>query len=119
VPQKATHIAIAHDNEVLAGQLDLDVPVARGWASTICFYSALHCVEAFLSTRGKHSADHRTRDSNLCKYPETAAIYDEFSELKNISTAARYMGVYPNRLRYSTEVITALVKIKSEMGKYT
>ncbi len=118
MPIKTTHLAVARDNEHLAGQLNLDSAPDRGWASTMSFYAALHYVEAFFSLRGVHSADHRTRDSNLCKHNETMKIYDEFCELKNISTSARYFGRYPNKTEFSVEVVPALQAVKTEMGKY-
>jgi len=118
VPSKSIHLAVAHDNELLAAQLNMDSGAARGWAATITFYAALHCVEAFFSKKGIHSADHRTRDSNLCRHSETMAIYDEFCELKNISTSARYYGQYPSKEEYSVEVAPAYVTVKTAMEKY-
>lgn len=117
MPIKATHLAVARDNERLAGQLNMDSGPDRGWAATMSFYAALHYVEAFFSVKSIHSADHRTRDTNLCRYDETLSIYDEFCELKNISTSARYFGRYPNKTEYSIEVLPALEKVKSEMEK--
>jgi hypothetical protein len=118
VPIKHTHLQIARDNEQLASTLNMDIPFARGWASTMLFYAALHYVEAFFSVSNIHSADHRTRDSNLCRHNETMGIYDEFCELKSISTSARYFGRYPNKTEFSVEVTPALEKVKTEMGKY-
>jgi hypothetical protein len=118
VPPKSTHLTVAQENEHLMGQLNLDSAPARGWASTICFYAALHYVEAFFSTRGTHSADHRTRDSNLCRNNETLSIYDDFCELKNISTSARYFGRYPTKMDISVSVMPALQKVKVEMEKH-
>ena len=118
MPIKNIHLTVAHDNEHLAGQLNLDSAPARGWASTISFYAALHYEEAFFSLRGVHSADHRTRDSNLCRHNETMNIYDDFSELKNISTNARYFGRYPNKTDFSVEVMPALQNVKAEMLKH-
>ena len=97
----------------------MDNPAARGWAATISFYSALHYVEAFFSKRGVHSADHRTRDSNLCRQSETMAIYDDFCELKNISTSARYFGQYPSKIEYSVEVAPAFQAVKAAMEKHS
>ena len=118
MPNKSTHLSVAHDNEQLASLLNMDIPAARGWAATISFYAALHYVEAFLSKSGIHSADHRTRDSNLCRHNETMAIYDDFCELKNISTSARYFGQYPNKLEYSVEVTPAFQAVKTAMEKH-
>jgi hypothetical protein len=118
VPSKTHHLQIARDNEQLAGHFNLDSAPARGWASTIYFYAALHYVEAFFSTKGSHSADHRTRDSNLCRHTPTMDIYDEYCELKNISTSARYLGRYPNKTELSVEVMPALAKVRAEMEKH-
>jgi hypothetical protein len=118
VPSKQEHLRVAHEDEQLLHQLNIDHPCARGWASTVSFYAALHYVEAFFSTQNKHSADHRTRDSNLSLYPETLAIYDEYSELKNISTGARYYGRYPDKNSLAVEVRPALARVKSEMSKH-
>ena len=118
MPSKQDHLRVANDNERLIDQLDIDQPCARGWASTISFYAGLHYVEAFFSTSGIHSADHRTRDSNLNRHPETMAIYYEYCELKNISTRARYFGRYPDKTSLSNEVKPALAKVKSEMRKH-
>lgn len=117
MPSKNLHLAVARDNELLASQLNMDGAAARGWASTITFYAALHYVEAFFSKKGIHSADHRTRDSNLCRHNETMAIYDDFCELKNISTSARYFGQYPSKIDYSVEVVPAYQSVKTAMGK--
>lgn len=117
MPIKSIHLSVAHDNEHLAERLNMDSAPARGWAATMSFYAALHYVEAFFSTKGSHSADHRTRDSNLCRYNETLKIYDEFCELKNISTSARYFGRYPNKTEFSVAVAPALQTVKTEMEK--
>lgn len=117
MPTKNNHLRIAQENEFLINQFNLEIAQARGWASTISFYAALHYVEAFFSLGGTHSADHRTRDSNLIRHPETKAIYDEYCELKNISTTARYMGRYPDKLSYSMEIKPALNTVRTEMQK--
>lgn len=118
MPNKTTHLKVAHENELLASQMNMESGAARGWAATISFYAALHHVEAFFSRKGIHSADHRTRDSNLCRHNETMAIYEDFCELKNISTSARYFGQYPSKIEYSVEVAPALAAVKTAMEKY-
>jgi hypothetical protein len=118
VPNKTQHLQIAQHNEQFFGNLDLASPPARGWAATAAFYAALHYVEAFFGTRSKHSADHRTRDNNMVQHPETMAIYDQFCELKNISTRARYYGRYPSQVEFEDQVLAALSDVRSEMSKY-
>lgn len=118
MPSKNEHLAIARDNETMLAQLDPDMPVARGWASTMAFYASIHFVEAFFGTRSKHSADHRTRDNNMAQFAETMAVYDEFSELKNISTRARSFGRYPDKLDFNVQVLPSLRTIATEMLKH-
>jgi hypothetical protein len=118
VPTKAQHLQIAQQNEQFFGNLDLASPPGRGWAATAAFYSALHYVEAFFGTQSKHSADHRTRDNNMVQHTETMAIYDEFCELKNISTRARYYGRYPSEAEFTNQVLVALEGVRTEMKKY-
>jgi hypothetical protein len=118
VPSKNQHVQIAQENEQFFGGLSLAGGPIRGWASTAAFYTALHYVEAFFSTRAKHSADHRTRDNNMVQYMETMIIYDQFCELKNISTRARYYGRYPTANEFSQQVLPALKDVKTEMLKY-
>jgi hypothetical protein len=118
VPSKSQHLQIAKENETFISGLNLSIAPTRGWASTTAFYAALHYVEAFFSTRSKHSADHRTRDNNMVQHTETMAIYDDFCELKNISTRARYYGRYPSDNDFQAQVIPALTQVKKEMLKY-
>lgn len=115
---KAEHLRIASENERLMRQLNENDGVARGWGSTIAFYACLHYVEAFFGVQNKHSADHRTRDNNMAQFTETMAVYDEYSELKNISTRARYYGRYPSKTELQAQVLPALKTIEVEMMKY-
>ncbi len=118
MPKKKEHIQVAQDNEQFVGGLNLSGGPTRGWASTAAFYAALHYVEAFFSTRSKHSADHRTRDNNMVQHTETMQVYNQFCELKNISTRARYYGRYPTSNEFSQQVLPALRDVKAEMLKY-
>ena len=118
MPNKTLHLQIAQHNEQFFSSLDLASAPARGWGSTAAFYAALHYVEAFFGTKFKHSADHRTRDNNMVQYTETIAIYDQFCELKNISTRARYYGRYPSEAEFKNQVLLALQDVRSEMMKY-
>lgn len=118
MPNKDHHLQVAGENERFVAALNLGSGPARGWAATASFYAALHYVEAFFSTQAKHSADHRTRDNNMVQHNETMAIYDQFCELKNISTRARYYGRYPTKDELAHQVQPALADVKTEMVKY-
>lgn len=118
MPIKTQHLQVAHDNEQFFASLGLSSGASRGWASTAAFYAALHYVEAFFSTKLKHSPDHRTRDNNMVQFTETMSIYDQFCELKNISTRARYYGRYPTHEEWTHQVLPSLKDVKNEMLKY-
>ena len=118
MPSKTQHLQIAQDNEQFFDSFNLSSGPARGWASTAAFYAALHYVEAFFGTKAKHSPDHRTRDNNMVQHTETMTVYDQFCELKNISTRARYYGRYPSEAEFQKQVLTALQDVRSQMMKY-
>jgi hypothetical protein len=118
VPSKNQHLEIAQHNEQFFTALNLSSGPARGWASTAAFYAALHYVEAFFGTKAKHSADHRTRDNNMVQHTETMTIYDQFCELKNISTRARYYGRYPSEAEFNAQVLSALRDVRAKMMKH-
>ena len=54
----------------------------------------------------------------MVQHTETMAIYDQFCELKNISTRARYYGRYPTEMEFQNQVLSALQDVRSEMMKY-
>ncbi|MGH9488884.1 MAG: hypothetical protein ACRD2F_04720 [Terriglobales bacterium] len=95
MPRRDEHLKIAQENAYFRAGMDPANGTARGWVATVAFYEAIHLVEAFFATHYVHSPDHRTRDSSLVKFRETKEIYDDFSELKNLSLSARYWGRYP------------------------
>lgn len=115
---RATHLQIAKENEHALAAIQTESGVGRGWAATIAFYAAVHYVEAFLATKGRHSVDHRTRDSGLNENDETRAIYPEFSELKSLSFTARYQGKYPSRQELDTVVSPSLARVREELLKH-
>jgi hypothetical protein len=118
VPNKTQHLLIAKSNELFFASLDLTDGAHRGWASTVAFYAALHYIEAFFFVKGRHSPDHRTRDGYMIQFTETMNIYDDFCELKAISTRARYHGRYPDRNDFKMQVMPAFENVKAEMLKH-
>lgn len=54
----------------------------------------------------------------MAQFTETMTVYDEYSELKNISTRARYYGRYPSKTDLQAQVLPALKTIEVEMMKY-
>jgi hypothetical protein len=97
MPNKAQHLAKAEHNEKFALALNSDKSYSdyRDWVVTAYFYSALHLVEAYFAIQGKHSGDHRARSTDIQADPFLQKIYDEYRELQDDSTNARYDTYMP------------------------
>jgi hypothetical protein len=68
-------------------------PGALDWAIVLLFYSALHQVEAYFATKGRHSKDHKQRDSSVPTDPNTRPIYRAYGRMKIDSLNARYFAI--------------------------
>jgi hypothetical protein len=91
MPRDRDHLRIAENNERFS-QFLLSNHVYLDWAVTGMFYAAIHYVEAYLATQNRHSDFHRLRDSSILQIPQLAPLYDDYNDLKNDSTQARYLG---------------------------
>jgi hypothetical protein len=78
-------------NERLAVSLDLADPVQIDWAVIILFYSAVHQVEAYFATTGKHSKNHKHRDSGIEGDRNVRPIFKDYGFMKAYSVNARYL----------------------------
>ena len=94
MPSKDDHLAKAEHNERFAQQFDIGNSPYRDWVVTGLFYSAVHYVEAYLATQGRHSMDHSVRDSEVHRETNLRLIYNVYKNLKNDSINARYY-MYP------------------------
>lgn len=93
MPSKNQHLQKAQHDENFVASLDIHTTPFLDWAVTGLFYAAVHYVEGYLATIGKHSPDHRVRDSAIQRDKKIRGIYDDFNELKNCSINARYYVV--------------------------
>ena len=94
MPLKSDHLNKARHDETFVSSLDIDSTSFIDWAITAMFYAALHYVEAYFATQGKHSPDHRIRDSSIRRDLNIRKIFNDYNELKNFSINARYY-MYP------------------------
>ena len=90
MPDRDEHLAKATHDEAFVDSFDINTTVFLDWVVTPLFYAALHYFEAYLATQGKHSLDHRTRDSTVLRTPALRPLFRDFGELKNLSISARY-----------------------------
>jgi len=93
MPRRDQHLQKARHNEEFVTSLGADPDRFADWAITGLFYSALHYIEAYFACRGRHSGDHRARDSDIWRDTSLQGLYTPYSELKNASTTARYRVV--------------------------
>lgn len=105
MPKKDDHLTKAEHDEQFVSSFDLQTSPFVDWAITGLFYAALHYVEAFFATKGRHSADHRARDSSIRRDLDLKAIYDDYNELKNFSINARYY-----MMRFTTADLTGILQ---------
>jgi uncharacterized protein (UPF0332 family) len=62
----------------------------QDWALTGLFYSALHLVDAFLSSKGISVENHLTRADFINKIKELKPLYQDYRILYDYSVNARY-----------------------------
>lgn len=81
------HWAKASRNESLLEDLGNWPTRYTEWEITVMFYSALHYVSAFLSSRGEHPENHYQRRKLVVQLTSIAA---EYENLQQASQEARY-----------------------------
>ena len=75
------------------------------WNITVCFYSALHYVKAYLKKHGYNTNSHKEIDQNIrhtsliCNVKFDEKHYRAYADLKTYSSTARYSGVYSGPLQ--------------------
>lgn len=91
MPSRDEHLAQARHNEALVAQLrELPGDPYRDWCATALFYSAVHRVEAYLATRGRHSSDHQERNLLVRMERTLSPISRNYRSLLDASRIARY-----------------------------
>ena len=84
------HLAFA-DALAAAGATTTEDPVAVGWAITALFYSAVHCVRAYLvSAKKAKVVSHEDFRRLEREFPELNASRAPYQTLKQQSESARY-----------------------------
>ena len=119
MPSKSEHLSKAQHNEVFASTLNQDPNYAsyRDWAVTGYFYSAIHYIEAYLASKvpAVHSPDHRARDAVVGSDSVLLPIYDQYRELKDDSTNARYNMTMPTPITVANYVQPNHATLKSHL----
>jgi hypothetical protein len=111
------HVARAIANEAYAKNIStVNMPDAA-WKITVCFYAAVHYVEAIIVRTGKRSSSHDERLSAVAQLPQLKKIKAEYRALYGFSRDARYDPAINFGQRKDTQQICDLLPaIKSGLG---
>jgi hypothetical protein len=90
VAEPSRHLQWAKNNEELAESFNLEDSFEVDWAIIVLFYSAVHYVDAYLSSRTKRQPDHASREQEIQSDILLSSMWREYRELKRMSRDARY-----------------------------
>jgi hypothetical protein len=91
MPSQQNHLATAIENRRIALHLLDSEPKSLAWATTICFYSALHLVEAAMASSIQHFDGHDVRNSHLKSTKNLQHNWRHYKQLFDHSLKARYL----------------------------
>ena len=87
MPTLNQHLPLAESNERFVESISSLPARFPDWEITALFYSALHYVDAFLSTQGIHPRSHENRIRSIRQYADS---WEDYRDLYNLSLDARY-----------------------------
>jgi hypothetical protein len=114
-----SHIIQSQHNFSVLGQLNAKVSNSIDWQITICFYTALHLIDAYLAKEGnihynKHIEVRKAiwfdEPLSLLKLPEDICL--AYRSLENLSRKARYLCSDIDGQREKEKAIAHIVKDK-------
>lgn len=91
MPSKENHVSTAIENRAVAVSLLSSSLPSLAWATTICFYSGLHLVEAAMADEGRHFDNHHSRHEYLKRTRSLQKIWRHYKPLYDHSMKARYL----------------------------
>jgi len=118
MPSPEQHFQQAEHNKAFIESLDLETTPYLDWVVTGAFYSALHLVEWFLTSKGYTGRrDHRLRDAYMAREADLQAIYNDYTELKYQSEGARYECFRFGTAQVQGDILPALRRIEAHITK--
>jgi hypothetical protein len=91
LPSKDEHLSKAREIRASAESLLNNSRVEREWGLIVRLYSAVHYIEAYLSSVSCGASTHAQRRRVIRERSELAAIAGPFNELYNLAWNARYL----------------------------
>jgi hypothetical protein len=92
MPNRTEHIDKARHNERFFSSFDINTTPFLDWVVNGIFYSALHYVDSYLSTRGEHPLTHgeRTPFIHAARPDLGRSFFRDYMSLKDDSEEGRY-----------------------------
>ena len=97
MPQFDDHIKQAKSNFSFLGIINQTAPIHYDWQVTVCFYTALHLVNAHLANYGQQYRNHTDVKNVINPYNTTSVMklplgeYSAYESLFSLSRRARYL----------------------------
>lgn len=90
MPPKHKHLYQARKNERFIDDLNIQTTPYLDWVITATFYAALHYVEAYFASKGKHCPNRIKRQEEIDNDNQINNIYASYRKLETESRHARY-----------------------------
>lgn len=120
MPNRRDHISQARHNEQFFSSFDINTTPFLDWVVNGIFYSALHYVDSYLASRGKHPITHQKRTPLIhdAKPDLGRSFFHNYMSLKDDSEEGRYnMRVFaPDEIR--RDIMPLLNDIKTHLRRY-
>ena len=112
MPTKDEHVQQAEHNRQFWSSTNVPLTPFVDWVVTGIFYEAVHWVEAFLASTGRHSGTHYDRNLAIQDFSQMNAIRNDFFTLKADSENARYKCERHSAQYIDSELIPRLNNIE-------
>ena len=117
MPDKHTHLKKASHNKNFYLSFNLYDTPFKDWLVAGIFYSALHLIDAYLTTKGVPSLKHKSRLNWMEKLAElSTTVYPDFRELKDFREEATYKCREFTPTEIEKEVIPLLDSIRKTIS---
>lgn len=114
-----SHIEKAKSNLRILKEINAKVNNSLDWQITVCFYTALHVIDAYLANESDlHYNTHKEVDLAINPYNQLSTtkiefdIYKHYQKLFNLSRMSRYMCSNNHETRKSDNGLTHVVNDK-------
>jgi hypothetical protein len=119
MPSPKDYIGKAQHNERFFSSFDLNTTPFLDWVVNGIFYSALHYVDSYFGSNGKHPGDHKERIRLIWADPKLGRTFFRlYRPLKDDSEEGRYNTRVFASDEIHNHIMPLLIKIKTHLKSY-